>query len=644
MTQNNNTEDLNSEMGPTFKDLKEHWMNITSIKNKKNVFANKSHFTVNTEFYLAPPSIQTDEDVCLNALLVGEEFLWNIPYHMKNDKNFIMTLLNNNYHKEVWNYLPFSMYEDKEIFKQCILRGDSFGSSNLHENLLKDKEMIIEAFKVKNIFDNIKIEYKNDKEINELYLSKYNANYYASEAFPKRLYNYFSKNKNFIFQLMDNEIPGYYGGPVIYQALPDKLKEDLDIIHYILTKNASHIQHIPESLRNDKDFMIYAMQKYKCNLQFSPHLIEDYDLAILNVTNNGANISQTPLYKNDVDLLTIALKTYPVLSLFNEENLKNKSLVSYALELDPNNCSKLLKKTSYYDDDFDIIKQCILFDPNLLKSTSLKNNEELCQIAMGYSSDISFLSKTQYFNKHIILDLLDKNKANYDTFFSIDSMFGNYYLNDYDIIKKMVEHKGKFLKFSPIWSSDINMVKLAMNHKDNKLDNIADIDSSLYTNIDLMKDFLALNQQNYKKLPLPVKQHPDILNYLIDNTVKEIHAKNASEYNISFNFYQLIMPSSALENDLHFQKNLIKKIPSFYQMIGQNHYLKTNKELILTFLEYAHPDTITVDDLPNEILKEYENEHEFLSIPYLKKVISHEFLQSKLEHKSFIDKTRKVKI
>jgi hypothetical protein len=561
--------------------LKNEWLEKVKIKKNQMVWGKWGNFSVNTELHSAPDEVKEDYDINLTAALTGKEFLWNLHKKFRGDKEFIFTLMNHNYENDIYDSLTNELKNDPELFLLCIKRGDDFRWS-LNREVLENRELILEAMKIKDIYPHLKDKYNLDKEIVQLHLQHSPSSF---GRMMKSMKNYFSspKRKNIIIDLMTKSGFENYN---IYQELSPQLQEDLEVIDSLLSKSINNFRYLPESIQKDKAFNLYAIDKYGIT-SVDNELSLDKEIAEKIVSKDGALLKFFPQFQNDLEMINLAFKTCQKIDILSLSMLKDKDLVTKFLKANPENCKTLLNKTEFYNEDFDIMKLCVEYDGNLLKeSRTLRNNPELAELALASTQDFSLLSTKHIMNKNLVLQLLKNSKSNCEKA-KESEYFLELYWNDKDVAELVVASDTKFILHFPALMADESFVRYAISKG---LDSISHIDTSLHSNKDLMIDFCGDNLVKYMNLPLPLKNDHDIaLNVL--KTQRD---------------YSKIIRNSSLSADKDFILKAINKIPTVYDNINDLSPFKQDPDIIVKYIESCQFHSINTM-LPISVCQFYES-------------------------------------
>ena len=86
---------------------KQEWLEKVKIQSPKKIKNKNSilFFDVNTCLFEVPEELKNDYDINFEASIVGNEFLWNINEDLRDDKKFILSLMENGYKRNIYDFL-----------------------------------------------------------------------------------------------------------------------------------------------------------------------------------------------------------------------------------------------------------------------------------------------------------------------------------------------------------------------------------------------------------------------------------------------------------------------------------------------------------------------------------------------------------
>lgn len=581
-------------------ELKQEWLEKVSVYESEEVYTPRRK-RYNTKLYLAPKCIREDEDVNFTALTIGKEFFTNIDEKFKKDKLFIKKLISAGYKNSIYENLSYQLREDKEIFQLCIERKER--CYFIPQSIINDKDLVLELVKKYDIFSLLDKKYDLDKDVLTVQLER-DPTFYRS--LKKRMYNYFSapKRKPFLLILFKKNP---YNITSLYQHLPIYHQEDLDFVHEVLSASSNNIVYIAPTLLADKGFVMYAIEKYNCDTKACPREIQDdIDVAKLLLEKDGSKMLKN--YKHhdfsrNPDLIELALKTYNKLDLLPFSLYDNKDLVIKFLQADPQNCTNLFNLTQIYVEDKDILRIVMKTNLSLFeKSITLRNDTELCELAISLSNNAMYLNDILLENRDLVIRLLQENPHNCDKFFEKPKAL--YLYNDDREIAEIVTHYSPdLIKHFYNLKSDKEFVKAIMKKG---LKNIESIDPSLYYDEEIAKGFIYQNANLYNKLPLEMKNKEEIAFKAVRSGIEA-----PAFYNTKF------------KTDVEFYKKAIQLKTSFYNHNFPEN-LKFNTDIVLAFCSSYNSYYNT---MPKFVVEHYNTN----VIEHIKKQVENEILKNKLE-------------
>lgn len=568
----------------TLEELKAQWLEKVKIINRKDIYDKRGHYTVNTEFYQIPQELEKDLDIIKSALLDGKEFLWAIPYELR-DKALIMHLIENNYANDIYQHLWQEFKSDPEIFKKCIERNEGLGYGTLPDSIIHNRDLILETLPKKDFFSKLH-GYNNDKVVMRIMLEQHG---YRFKDLSKSMNKFFSKDKDLLFKIISQE--------GAYKALAENLQLDPEVIDTFIKKSVYNFSDLHPSLLSNKEFLMEALPKYNANLKYaSKELREDYDLVYINVGIDGSRLQDTKTHNTNLDLARLALKTYPNLKNLPTTLWTNKELVLEYLEVNPKNCAILYENSYHFRENYDIMKLIVSVVPSALHNfPNWQNEKELCEIAALHNNkDISLLSKEHLNNKALISEFITHDRKNAEKLFQKTQAYNN----DRDIMEIVCKANPKLIAKSPKWKADKDFVKKAISLG---LNEIQYIDPSLLNDKEVAREFLDIRTDNYAFISLSLKEDKDITNDLLSFGGKHKFEKD---------MYELIIHNSTLGNNQSFHIEMMKHSPEYYHFLPDYSAFKLDKRVILAYLTSVEDHNIAGKNftahLPKEICYEFE--------------------------------------
>ena len=598
---------------------KQEWLEKVKIQSQKKIKNKNSivFFDVNTCLFEVPEELSNDYDINFIAATVGNEFLWNIHQDFRNDKNFILSLIESGYTRNIYDYLSKNLKKDEELFIKCVER-DNQVSFNMEPEILNNRDLILKAMKIKNIYKSLNKKYDLDKDIMKVYFD------YMPEQFiyaKKSVFNYFNLLKrktcllNFMNALSKRENPCR-----IYNHLSDDVMKDIDVIDVLLKFDPANIKYVPKNLRVDDSFIKNVIDKYNVN-ELDPVFNNNKEIITKIIEKNGKYLKNFSQYINDIDMVKLALKTYNHIDILTPNMLENKELVLDILKKDPSECKYLfgLKK---YVNDVDVMKLAIKHDHKLFYHSNSIKDIEILNYVVEKTEDFALVIKEQIKNKELMVKLINK-KENINLMMCNQSFIYKY-KNDVEIAQKIISIDPLQIEKFPTFKKDKDMIYYALKCG---LSQISKIDVSLYSDMDIATSFITKNSINYISLPLDIKNNHEIALCSIKNSTD----------------FMMVINNSELDQDVSFYIKAIRKKPDIFEYISENNDLRLNEKIIIGYIESCHEKMLS-PQIPINILDNFKcsNVTE-LKIVLLKNQIEKEFNNTK-NSQIIEEKKNKIKI
>lgn len=599
---------------------KQEWLEKVKIQSPKKIKNKNSilFFDVNTCLFEVPEELKNDYDINFAASIVGHEFLWNIHEDLRDDKKFILSLMENGYKRNIYDFLSKNLKQDEELFIKCLERDDSI-KRDIEPEILNNKDVILKAMKIKNIYKSLDKKYDLDKDVMKIYFD------YMPEHFiqaKKSVFNYFNslKRKSYLLDFMNNLSKKRENPCRIYNFLSDDVMRDMDLIDVLLKFDPNNIKYVPKDLREDHSFIKNVIEKYKVN-ELEPIFNNNKELITKIIEKNGKYLKKFSQYINDIDMVKLALKTYNHIDILTPNMLENKELVLDILKKDPSECKHLFSLKKYVN-DLDVMKLAIKHDHKLFYHSNSITDIEILNYVVEKTEDFALVIKEQIQNKELMFKLIN-NKENINLMMC-NQNFIYKYKNDIEIVQKIISIDPTQIEKFPKFKKDKDIIFYALQCG---LSQINKIDVSLYHDIDIVNSFIKKNSINYINLPLDMKNNHEIALRSINNNKD----------------FFMVINNSELEQDISFYIKAIRKKHELFEYITENNDLKLNEKIILGYIESCHEKMLT-PQIPIDILDNFKcrNVTE-LKIFLLKNQIEKE-LNNTNNSQIFEEKKNKIKI
>lgn len=357
---------MNSQRELTKEELIQHWIHRIhfGINEKRdiNVSPDKG-ITIVTDLYDAPQEIKINKEITLLALLKYGEPFENIDELFKNSKDFVCELIKNNtYINPIYHSLPQHLQEDEEIFEKLIEKEiSSINFKKLPSKIITNKNLMLNALVLKNIYKEIEKYYKNDKDIIACYMNYYPENFHNISSVMK---NYIIENKELLLTIMkhaDN-----------YRYLPEKIIEEKEIIKLAIEGNMDNFDRVPNKLKQNRTFILELVKEVNISLAKLPKKYRaDEEIVKEVVVKNGLELNNADFnLRKRKDMVLLASQTvFEIIDMVSQISQGN---------MPPSKYTKLLLETSLLDDE-ELMKIFLEKNPNnyLYISSRLKKDFDI---------------------------------------------------------------------------------------------------------------------------------------------------------------------------------------------------------------------------------------------------------------------------
>ena len=332
---------------------KQEWLEKVKIQSPKKIKNKNSilFFDVNTCLFEVSEELKNDYDINFAAAIIGNEFLWNIHEDLRDDKKFILSLMENGYKRNIYDFLSKNLKKDEELFIKCLERDDPIFNNNkelitkiiekngkylkkfsqyindidmvklalktynhidiLTPNMLENKELVLDILKkdpseCKHLFSLKK--YVNDLDVMKLAIKHDHKLFYHSNSITDiEILNYVVEktedfalvikeqiqNKELMIKLINNK--ENINLMMCNQNFIYKYKNDIEIVQKIISIDPTQIEKFPK-FKKDKDIIFYALQ---CGLsqinKIDVSLYHDIDIVNSFIKKNSINYINLPL-------------------------------------------------------------------------------------------------------------------------------------------------------------------------------------------------------------------------------------------------------------------------------------------------------------------------------------------------------------
>ena len=229
---------------------------------------------------------------------------------LKNDKKFVLKCIKRNF--EIYHYLPDSLKKDPEVFRELLLKLESFKRSFVdweidHKKINTFSEMVKEAFKKDGlVLKYLPTDMRNDKEIAILAMKSSIGWGHTFDDEPiEVIYRYLSDELKHDRDICKISITHTQGRS--YQFMPTKLINDKEIIELALSKNTTEFNAFPKEYRDDRDFVLKAINNdISVSLEYlSDGLRDDAEIVLNVIKNNGLQFRYASVRLRDDEVFVL---------------------------------------------------------------------------------------------------------------------------------------------------------------------------------------------------------------------------------------------------------------------------------------------------------------------------------------------------
>lgn len=375
------------------------------VKQEGRIQKGNYYVDANTYYCILSKETQQNSQLALNILVNGNEYLDLIPNELKTP-DFLEKLAHSNYKQNIFDFDFIYDKKYEQFLITYISQGHTFSKKNkLSEDLIQDKDFILKISKYKcNLFPLVSHIYQNDKDImTNIALNEENSFSHMSSNIRKEI----SNNKDIALKLLDLD-------PYNYEFITKEMQKDRDCIEKVLTKKPAIYEIFITELKNDKSLTYNLLRNYEIDVKFLSDLVkDDRNIAKLMTEKNGSNLEYFPLFKEDKELVEIALKTSKRLSLIPKNQRSDK-----------------------------IIEETVL-------QANIEEN----------SFNLHYLTKEVKENRDFILQIIKNDKMFKEDLFALVNDYGNH-KEDYEVVKSCVEkHPDLYGRFY-FWKEDYEIIHI----------------------------------------------------------------------------------------------------------------------------------------------------------------------------------------
>ena len=227
-----------------------------------------------------PDKFKDDKDIVLKAMKTDGISLEFVSDRLKEDKEVVMTAVKNNW--KALEFVPDKFKDDKDIIME-VVKQNGKALKLASENMQKDREIVLASitstrYGTSNSLTTINEKFRDDKEI--------------------------------VMEAMS------YSGGYGYELISDRLKNDKEVTYCYASQESFNITKILDKFKEDKEII---MRGIGSTWRESNYILEN----------------ASPKFRDDKDVMLMAVKNYPPSLELASERLKNDiEVVRRAVEYD----------------------------------------------------------------------------------------------------------------------------------------------------------------------------------------------------------------------------------------------------------------------------------------------------------------------
>lgn len=429
-----------------------------------------------------PQRFVDDNEILLPLCIRNPLIMKNVSPRLKDDFDFVSSLINNEYFPQEETYLIFqqcssNIRNNKEIAYASIC--DSWRSASyMGDELQKDKDFMVEMIKTKSylkysklntVYNSFHEDLKNDKEMIQVCLGFTSKIYCALSPTLKNvpdIYNRALDRYMIEFNTVSNDFSSHHNEFHIYEFLPNSILLKESTVERIVENDPLAIEFIPHSY----DDTILKKEHYVESILRNPNAIKFLS------PYHFDNETYARLCKEAVRKDGLALE-YIIYDQYVTDDI--------ALTACKQNGKALLHVTSQQRKNFDIVHTAIKSCPIAFYYCDLKSNPEIVEAAVMQKMSILHRATGKLRNNsEFVTNILHKygTEENVDDFItSIDPRM----LSNREMILRCLELNGLVLKhFSDEIRGEIEICRLAYEQNP---------EAVRYMSPEIIKDFVVMN-------------------------------------------------------------------------------------------------------------------------------------------------------
>jgi len=287
-------------------------------------------------------------------------------------ENFCSKAYNHSFLQYLFEYKSESGKSFRNKYKGCTheewINNSRFHIREMPKKLMKNKNFVLQLIEKYNnyedfqdkIYQHLPRKLRKDADIiNASYNREISVNGKVYKFLPASL-----KNKELVLQLLNNS--KFYDTIYFYYSLSKKLRNDKDVIAFLINKNFKFYTHLDKNLKNSLEFVlwatnldykviIYVKKEFKEDKKILYPLLEEYPSLYLMLPDYlRENEEIIDILRQSTDIQTFVFDNCSRIGLFpssliKDLQLENPNFIQGLTEVYANNCNKKDSKEENYN-------------------------------------------------------------------------------------------------------------------------------------------------------------------------------------------------------------------------------------------------------------------------------------------------------
>lgn len=289
------------------KDLLEFIL-LKRIKVEGRIQIDNRYVDANSYYCILSNETKKDSKLALNILIKGKEYLHHILPEVKTPE--FLNKLKDNYAYDIFDFEFIYTKEYKTFLIEYIQQHKLSKKITISEELLNDRDFIVNLSQYNcNLFNLVNHIYHQDIEIMR--------NIALKE--PQSFQQMSSKMRNTISDNEKNALDLIELNSGNFDYLAKNMQSNINCIHKVLSIKPAMYENFLPSIKEDEILTIEFIKKYDIDIFFLSDKVKgNREIATIMTAKDGANLEQFNIYKQDKELIDLALKTSKKISIIPE--------------------------------------------------------------------------------------------------------------------------------------------------------------------------------------------------------------------------------------------------------------------------------------------------------------------------------------